>query len=52
MQKQIKKQIGTSKTQLNMCKRNRVSTEEVHLAAERRVAVKDVLLLFKVFSPE
>ena len=34
-----------------MHKRNRVSTEEVHVAAKRRVAVKDVLLLFKVYSP-
>lgn len=35
MQKQIKKQIGTFKTQLSMHKRNGVSTEDVHLAVER-----------------
>lgn len=42
MQKQIKKQIGTFKTQLSMHKRNVVRTEEVHPAAEKEVVEKDV----------
>lgn len=42
---QIKRQIGTFKTQLNMHKRNWISIEVVYLGAEGGMAVKDVYVI-------